>query len=132
MTGVSSDQAPDTSLGSRRGVAILLLLSLVQFMDILDASIMNIALPSIEHDLGFNQQSLQWVVNGYVLTYGGFLLLGGRMADLLGRRFILIGGLLVFAGSSLLGGLAQSDRCELARVSPRGWAPRCSHRPPCR
>ena len=55
-------------------------------MDILDASILNIALPSIKSDLGFSQQSLQWVVNGYILTYGGFLLLGGRMADLLGRR----------------------------------------------
>ena len=57
---------------SRRGVAILLLLSLVQFMDVLDASILNIALPSIEDDLGFSQQSLQWVINGYILTYGGF------------------------------------------------------------
>src|SRR5215218_11275337 len=109
MTGVSSDQAPDTSLGSRRGVAILLLLSVVQFMDILDASILNIALPSIKTDLGFSQQSLLWVVNGYILTYGGFLLLGGRMADLLGRRFVLVTGLIVFAGSSLLGGLAHSE-----------------------
>src|SRR5438094_96529 len=75
-----------SSLASRRGVAILILLSLVQFMDVLDASILNIALPSIKNDLGFSQQSLQWVINGYILTYGGFLLLGGRMADLLGRR----------------------------------------------
>jgi EmrB/QacA subfamily drug resistance transporter len=98
-----------TSLGSRRGVAILLLLSLVQFMDILDASILNIALPSIKHDLGFSQQSLQWVVDGYILTYGGFLLLGARMADLLGRRLVLVTGLVVFAGSSLTGGLAHSS-----------------------
>jgi EmrB/QacA subfamily drug resistance transporter len=106
---VSPDQAPEaSSLQSRRGIAILLLLSLVQFMDILDGSILNIALPSIKHDLGFSQQSLQWVINGYILTYGGFLLLGGRMADLLGRRFVLVTGLVVFAGSSLLGGLAQS------------------------
>jgi EmrB/QacA subfamily drug resistance transporter len=98
-----------TSLGSRRGVAILLLLSLVQFMDILDASILNIALPSIKHDLGFSQQSLQWVVDGYILTYGGFLLLGARMADLLGRRLVLVTGLAVFAGSSLTGGLAHSS-----------------------
>src|SRR6266511_2301403 len=106
----SVDQAPDvSSLQSRRGVAILLLLSLVQFMDILDASILNIALPSIKHDLGFSQQGLQWVVNGYILTNGGFLLLGGRMADLLGRRLVLVTGLLVFAGSSLLGGLAHSE-----------------------
>jgi len=104
------DPAPDTSsLSSRRGVAILILLSLVQFMDVLDASILNIALPSIKNDLGFSQQSLQWVVNGYILTYGGFLLLGGRVADLLGRRRMLVIGLVVFAGSSLAGGLADSE-----------------------
>jgi EmrB/QacA subfamily drug resistance transporter len=107
---VPTDQAPDaSSLSSRRGIAILLLLSLVQFMDVLDASILNIALPSIKSDLGFSQQSLQWVINGYILTYGGFLLLGGRMADLLGRRFVLVTGLVVFAGSSLVGGLAHSE-----------------------
>jgi EmrB/QacA subfamily drug resistance transporter len=98
----------ESSLASRRGVAILILLSLVQFMDVLDASILNIGLPSIKDDLGFSQQSLLWVVNGYILAYGGFLLLGGRMADLLGRRFVLVTGLVVFAGASLLGGLAQS------------------------
>jgi EmrB/QacA subfamily drug resistance transporter len=108
--GVSPDQALEaSSLSSRRGIAILLLLSIVQFMDILDASILNIALPSIKSDLGFSQQSLQWVVNGYILTYGGFLLLGGRMADLLGRRSVLVGGLVVFAFSSLLGGLAHTS-----------------------
>jgi MFS family permease len=90
--------AVTSTLSSRRGVAILLLLSVVQFMDILDASILNIALPSIKSDLGFTQQSLLWVVNGYILTYGGFLLLGGRMADLLGRRSVLVTGLIVFAG----------------------------------
>src|SRR4029453_2572887 len=94
-----------SSPSSRRGVAILLLLSLVQFMDILDGSILNIALPSIKTDLGFSQQSLLWVVNGYILAYGGFLLLGGRMADLLGRRLVLVTGLVVFAGASLIGGL---------------------------
>src|SRR6266498_150578 len=104
------DEAPEaSSLSSRRGVAILLLLSVVQFMDILDASILNIALPSIKTDLGFSQQSLQWVVNGYILTYGGFLLLGGRMADLLGRRSVLVAGLVVFTTSSLLGGLAHTS-----------------------
>src|SRR5213595_3343237 len=108
-TVVSAGTTRDSSLSSRRGVAILLLLCLVQFMDILDASILNVALPSIKRDLGFSQQTLQWVVNGYILTYGGFLLLGSRMADLLGRRFVLVTGLLVFAGSSLTGGLAHSD-----------------------
>jgi EmrB/QacA subfamily drug resistance transporter len=104
----ASPRSRPASLSTRHGVAILLLLSLVQFMDVLDASILNIALPSIKRDLDFSQQSLQWVVSGYILTYGGFLLLGGRMADLLGRRRILVTGLLVFAGSSLAGGLAHS------------------------
>jgi len=107
---VSTRQAQDApSLSSRRGVAILILLCLVQFMDVLDASILNIALPSIKRDLGFTQESLQWVVNGYILTYGGFLLLGGRVADLLGRRRILVTGLVVFATASLVGGLAHSE-----------------------
>jgi EmrB/QacA subfamily drug resistance transporter len=106
---IAGQRVEATPLGSRRGVAILLLLSLVQFMDILDASILNIALPSIKHDLGFSQQSLQWVVDGYILTYGGFLLLGARMADLLGRRFVLVTGLVVFAGASLTGGLSHSS-----------------------
>jgi EmrB/QacA subfamily drug resistance transporter len=107
---LSPDQTAEASLlSSRRGIAILLLLSLVQFMDILDASILNIALPSIKRDLGFSQQSLQWVINGYILTYGGFLLLGGRMADLLGRRRVLVTGLVVFAGASLTGGLAHTE-----------------------
>jgi EmrB/QacA subfamily drug resistance transporter len=106
----SFEQAPQaSSLQSRRGIAILLLLSLVQFMDVLDASILNIALPSIKNDLGFSQQGLQWVIDGYILSYGGFLLLGGRLADLLGRRLVLVTGLVIFAGSSLIGGLAHSS-----------------------
>src|SRR5215218_7457096 len=107
---VSTPEAQDApSLSSGRGVAILALLCLVQFMDVLDASILNIALPSIKSDLGFTQESLQWVVNGYILTYGGFLLLGGRVADLLGRRRILVTGLVLFAGASLVGGFAHSE-----------------------
>jgi EmrB/QacA subfamily drug resistance transporter len=109
VTATPDEASEASGLSSRRGVAILLLLSVVQFMDILDASILNIALPSIKSDLGFSQQSLQWVVNGYILTYGGFLLLGGRMADLLGRRLVLVTGLVVFASSSLLGGLAHTS-----------------------
>src|SRR5512133_4029934 len=104
----NAESAEASSLSSRRGVAILTLLCLVQFMDVLDASILNIALPSIKRDLGFTQESLQWVVNGYILTYGGFLLLGGRVADLLGRRRILIAGLVLFAGASLVGGRAHT------------------------
>jgi len=101
---------PDTSvLKSRRGALTLALLLLVQFLDFLDVSIVNVALPSIRHDLGFSAQSLQWVVSGYVLTYGGFLLLGGRAADLVGRRRILVSGLALFALASLAGGLAQAE-----------------------
>jgi EmrB/QacA subfamily drug resistance transporter len=117
----SLDEKPGTSsLSSRRGVAILLLLALVQFMDILDSSILNIALPSIRRDLGFSQQSLQWVVNGYILTYGGFLLLGGRVADLLGRRRVLVTGLIVFAASSLTGGLAHTSSLLIAARFAQG------------
>lgn len=96
-------------LRSRLGVLTLLLLAAVQFLDIVDASIVNVALPSIQRSLGFSQQNLQWVVSGYILTYGGFLLLGGRLADLLGRRRMLIVGLTVFALASLAGGLAESQ-----------------------
>jgi EmrB/QacA subfamily drug resistance transporter len=96
-------------LATRRGVLTLLLLCAVQFLDIVDSSIMNVALPSIRSDLGFTQQSLQWVISGYVLTYGGFLLLGGRAADLLGRRRLLVAGTAMFAVSSLAGGLAPNS-----------------------
>jgi EmrB/QacA subfamily drug resistance transporter len=95
-------------LRTRRGALTLLLLCAVQFLDILDSSIVNVALPSIQRDLRFSQQNLQWVLSGYLLTYGGFLLLGGRLADLLGRRRVLVAGLGLFAVCSLAGGLATS------------------------
>jgi EmrB/QacA subfamily drug resistance transporter len=97
------------ALRSRLGALTLLLLCAVQFLDIVDASIVNVALPSIQRSLHFSQQNLQWVASGYILTYGGFLLLGGRLGDLLGRRRLLITGLAVFAVSSLAGGLANSS-----------------------
>jgi EmrB/QacA subfamily drug resistance transporter len=90
-------------------VITLVLLCAVQFLDIVDGAIVNIALPSIQHSLHFSQQNLQWVASGYILTYGGFLLLGGRLADLLGRRRMLLIGLVVFALSSLTAGLAQDS-----------------------
>jgi len=93
-------------LGTRRGKLTLLFLCMVGFLDFVDASIVNVALPSIRHELHFSVQSLQWVLSGYLLTYGGFMLLGGRAADLLGRRRILVVGMTVFALSSLVGGLA--------------------------
>jgi EmrB/QacA subfamily drug resistance transporter len=95
-------------LRSRLGAITLVLLCAVQFLDIADSAIVNVALPSIQHSLGFSQQNLQWVASGYILTYGGFLLLGGRLGDLLGRRRMLLTGLAVFALSSLTAGLADS------------------------
>jgi EmrB/QacA subfamily drug resistance transporter len=95
-------------LRSRLGAITLALLCAVQFLDIADSAIVNVALPSIQHSLDFSQQNLQWVASGYILTYGGFLLLGGRLGDLLGRRRMLLTGLGVFAVSSLTAGLAHS------------------------
>ena len=87
----------------------LILLCAAQFMVVLDASIVNVALPSIKTALHFSEGSLPWVVNAYTLTFGGFLLLGGRAADLLGRRRVFMVGLAVFSAASLAGGLAQSE-----------------------
>ena len=87
----------------------LALLATAQFVVVLDASIVNVALPSIGRDLDFAQDDLSWVVNAYTLTFGGFLLLGGRLADLLGRRRMFVYGMWLFALASLAGGLAQSD-----------------------
>jgi len=98
----------------------LILLAATQFVVVLDASIVNVALPSIGTDLDFSQDDLSWVVNAYVLIFGGFLLLGGRMADLLGRRRMFIAGLLLFGVASLAGGLAQSDIMLIAARAFQG------------
>ena len=95
-------------LATRRGKYTLALLCAIAFLDFIDASIVNIALPNIRKDLKFSVQDLQWVLSGYLLTYGGFMLLGGRAADLLGRRRVLVTGTVVFATSSLVGGLSGS------------------------
>src|ERR1700722_19774027 len=88
---------------------ILAIACVAQFMVVLDISIVNVALPSIGHDLHYSPTGLQWVVNAYVLTFAGFLLLGGRTADLLGRRRVFIAGIVLFSAASLLGGLAQTS-----------------------
>ncbi len=88
---------------------MLLFLCGVAFLDFVDASIVNVALPSIRHSLHFSVQSLQWVLSGYLLTYGGFMLLGGRAADLIGRRQLLVAGTALFGVASLTGGVAQSE-----------------------
>jgi EmrB/QacA subfamily drug resistance transporter len=95
-------------LATRRGKLTLALLCAVAFLDFVDAPIVNIALPTIRRSLHFSVASLQWVPSAYLLTYGGFMLLGGRMADLLGRRRILVGGIVVIGLSSMIGGFAQS------------------------
>src|ERR1700716_3163184 len=93
----------------RRKWLALALLSAVQFMVVLDIAIVNVALPSIKIDLGFSQQNLQWVISAYALVFGGFLLLGGRAAALLGRRRLFLIGVVVFTVASLLAGLAWSE-----------------------
>jgi len=98
----------------------LLLLAMTQFVIVIDASIVNVALPSIGAHLHFSRDDLTWVVNAYTLTFGGFLLLGGRMADLLGRRRMFMLGLVVFSLASLAGGLAQSETWLIAARAVQG------------
>jgi EmrB/QacA subfamily drug resistance transporter len=105
---MATANAQPSFLATRRGKLTLALLTAVAFLDFVDASIVNIALPSIRRDLGFSEQGLQWVPSAYLLTYGGFMLLGGRAADLLGRRRILVAGTLLIGVASLIGGFAES------------------------
>jgi EmrB/QacA subfamily drug resistance transporter len=104
----------------RRKWLALGLLSAVQFMVVLDIAIVNVALPSIKVDLGFSQENLQWVISAYALVFGGFLLLGGRAADLLGRRRIFLVGIVLFTVASLLAGLAWSETSLIAARSLQG------------
>ena len=111
MTAVDTPRAKNLALA---------LLATTQFVVVLDAAIVNVALPSIGRALDFSQDDLAWVVNAYTLTFGGFLLLGGRLADLLGRRRLFMIGLVVFSIASLLGGLAQSDVWLIAARALQG------------
>jgi EmrB/QacA subfamily drug resistance transporter len=110
----------DAQAAEQRRWIALALLCVAQFMVVLDASIVNVALPSIGTALDFSQGNLSWVVNAYVLTFGGFLLLGGRMADLLGRRRVFMGGLILFALASLAGGFATNDGQLIAARAVQG------------
>jgi MFS family permease len=103
-------QARISFLSTRRGKLTLALSCSVALLDFVDGSIVNVALPTIRTDLHFTVQSLQWVVSGYLLTYGGFLLLGGRAADLTGRRRILVAGTVLFGASSPAWSNALRDR----------------------
>jgi len=108
-----------TQSNRRRWIA-LLLLCMVQFMVVLDIAIVNVALPSIKIDLGFSQGNLQWVISAYSLVFGGFLLLGGRLADLLGRRRMFMAGLVIFSIGSLLCGLSWSEGSLIAARALQG------------
>src|SRR5260370_26320066 len=96
-----------TKVNTNKGI-VLFLVCVAQFMVVLDIAIVNVALPSIQRDLHVGQSTLQWIVIAYGLMLGGFLLLGGRMADLLGRRRVFLAGLALFSAASLLAGVAGS------------------------
>src|SRR2546423_12454400 len=107
-------------MDDRRKLWILVLCCIGQFMVILDVSVVNVALPSIRSDLGFSGTNLQWVVNAYTLTFAGFLLLGGRAADLLGQRRVFVAGLLLFSGASLVGGFSGSQGMLIGARAAQG------------
>ena len=109
------------AIADRRRWLALALLCLVQFMVVLDIAIVNVALPSIQVDLGFSQEDLQWVISAYALVFGGFLLLGGRAADMLGRRRLFLGGLVVFTVASLMAGLAWSEPSLISARAVQGF-----------
>src|SRR5207344_2472963 len=93
----------------RRKWFALALLCVTQFVVVLDIAVVNVALPSIQKDLGFSQENLQWVISAYALVFGGFMLLGGRLADILGRKKVFMAGLVIFSVGSLLCGLAWNE-----------------------
>jgi EmrB/QacA subfamily drug resistance transporter len=109
MSPTISISKPNSGVARPHLTATLILCCIAQFMVILDVSVVNVALPAIRHSLGFTEANLQWVVNAYTVTFAGFLLLGGRAADLLGRRIVFVSGLVLFALASLAGGLADSQ-----------------------
>src|SRR3954454_15629901 len=92
----------------------LAVIALAQFMVIMDTSIIGVALPDIQADIGFTPESLSWVFNAYVVAFGGLLLLGGRLSDLLGAKRVFAAGWVVLAGASLVAGLAGSTGVEIA------------------
>jgi EmrB/QacA subfamily drug resistance transporter len=116
-------ESPPAVTGSSRSTnpwIVLVIACMAQFMVVLDATVVNIALPSIQRGLGFSASDLQWVVNGYTLIFGGFLLLGGRAADLLGRKRLFIAGVVLFSAASLLNGVAQSSEILIAGRALQG------------
>src|SRR6478609_186122 len=106
---VTQDAVGGLEQADRRRWLGLAVIVAAQFMVVLDIAIVNVALPSIKTDLHFPEADLQWVISAYAIVFGGFLLLGGRLADVLGRRRLFTAGLLLFSTSSLLCGLAWSE-----------------------
>src|SRR5262250_1759952 len=108
------------TMDSRSRWLALIVLCLGDLMIVLDVTIVGVALPSIREDLGFSEESLAWVVNAYLLTYGGFLLLGGRLGDLFGHRRLFAAGIAVFTLASVACGLASSQAFLLAARAVQG------------
>jgi EmrB/QacA subfamily drug resistance transporter len=119
-TDATSATAPSTGHGHRHLGLALALISVAQLMVVLDSTIANIALPFIKTDIGFSDANLSWVVTGYALVFGGFLLLGGRLGDLYGRRRIFMVGVTIFAVASLIGGFAQNEPMLLSARALQG------------
>jgi EmrB/QacA subfamily drug resistance transporter len=120
VTTITNPQPQSQTYTPRAKNLALLLLAMTQFVIVIDASIVNVALPSIGSALHFSRADLSWVVNAYTLTFGGFLLLGGRLSDLLGRRRMFMLGLVVFSLASFAGGIAQSEGWLLAARAVQG------------
>src|SRR3982751_2468369 len=120
MNGAIVSHSPAVQTAARRKWLALAVLVAAQFMVVLDVAIVNVALPSIKTDLNFSQESLQWVITAYSILFGGALLLGGRLADILGRRRLFVAGLVLFSVSSLCGGLAWSAGSLIAFRSLQG------------
>src|SRR3954454_24160720 len=104
----------EASSAERSRWAALVVLCVGMLMMVLDATVVNVALPAIKDDLGFSQSGLAWVVNGYLISFGGLLLLSGRLGDLIGRRDVFLGGLVLFSAASLACGLAQGQTVLVA------------------
>ena len=113
---------------TRKKWLALYVLCLGDLLIVLDISIVNVALPSIRDDLGFSEASLAWVINAYTLTFGGFMLLAGRLGDLYGHRRVFVLGVGLFTIASPSAGLRPRRRCSSAGVRFRAWAARSSRR----
>jgi MFS family permease len=120
LTGRSVAGTAGAGPGNRRLGLALVVIATAQLMVVLDATIVNVALPHIQQALGFSGTGLEWVVNAYALTFGGLLLLGGRAGDILGRRRVLIAGVILFSVASLLGGFATTEAWLLGARALQG------------